>query len=40
MSLAHTGIIPARRTLFKRHNRWPGVVRRVFVLGIVLIAAV
>lgn len=40
MSLAHAGYIPARRTIFKRHNRWPGVVRRVLLLGILLIAAV
>ena len=40
MSLVHAGTIPARGTLFKRHNRWPGVMRRVVVLGIVLFAAV
>jgi hypothetical protein len=40
MSLVHAGTIPARRTIFKRHNRWPGVCRRLFVLTIVMIAAV
>jgi hypothetical protein len=40
MSLVHTGTIPVLRTIFKRHNRWPGVCRRLFVLAIVMIAAV
>lgn len=40
MSLAHTGTIPARRPIFKRQNRWPGLMRRVLILGIVMIAAV
>ncbi len=38
MSVTYPGTIPARRTIFKRQSRWPGVVHRLIVLSLVLIA--
>lgn len=32
MSVTYQGTIPARRTIFKRQSRWPGVARRLFVV--------
>ena len=37
MSVTYQGTIPARRTIFKRQSRWPGVARRLFVLCLVLL---
>jgi len=38
MSVTYPGTIPARRTIFKRQSRWPGLVRRLIVLCLVMIA--
>jgi hypothetical protein len=37
MSVTYQGTIPARRTIFKRQSRWPGVARRLFVICLVLL---
>tara|TARA_A100001037_G_scaffold273235_1_gene269985 strand:+ start:1624 stop:1776 length:153 start_codon:yes stop_codon:yes gene_type:complete len=38
MSATYPGVIPARRTIFRRQSRWPGFPRRLLVVCLVLIA--
>ncbi|MGB0572645.1 MAG: hypothetical protein ACPGQM_11390 [Alphaproteobacteria bacterium] len=38
MSVTFSGTIPARRTIFKKRSRWPGVVRRLIVVCLIVIA--
>jgi len=38
MSVTYPGTIPVRRMIFKRQSRWPGLLRRLIVLCLVIIA--
>lgn len=38
MSVTYPVTIPARRMIFRKQSRWPGLMRRLIVLFLVMIA--